>query len=58
MEKTDIGRILTSWKSMAAFSFIFMGAGLCLSFPPKPMAVRVLWALMSFTGLDQLLPSA
>ena len=58
LEKKDIGWILTSWKSMAAFSFTFMGSGLCLSFPPKPMAVRVLWALMSLTGPDQLLPSA
>lgn len=57
LEKKDIGWILASWKSVAAFCFIFMRSGLCLSFPPKPMAVRVLWALVSLTGLDQPLPS-
>lgn len=47
-----------SWPhGMAAFSFVLMMSGLCLSFPSEPMALRVLGALLNITDPDQLLPS-
>lgn len=57
LEKKDIRWILTSWKLMAAFSFIFNEVRAVPELSLKAYGFQVLGALPNLTDPDQLLAS-